>query len=445
MTLFSLSSQGLGALKLVDSSEFFIICVGKDKYKIHRPIAIFISPIITELLQDDPDIEKFEIQYNDVNRDFRTIVQLAYGNSVKIDQSNRNGIEYLAKALGNEEILDVVKKLDETDVSKQKITITSVCNLIKSRNKLQMPKDDCILFAARHFYAIKESDLESLDYEDLSSILSSKDLIVDTETQLFNFILSLVKKHGNRYSPLFGNVLFEYIGDEEMADFVTLFNGNDLNETVWNAVSRRLVLPLRPVSEMKERHRTVDPKAPAEAPSIPNSRRPSPGDESKGSQNLIREISFNGTDYFHGVFNRLRSKRNHISMSSSSTNTGVLSSLINPSSTTNFWTQNQQDSWIRVDLKKNRLHPTSYSLRGRFDHDFNQCQSWNFEGLRGGKWHVLDSHVNEPLKVKAPKNFKVTTESTFNSFRIKQTGLNTYGDNDLVLSGFEVFGDLYPN
>ena len=445
MSLFSLSSQGLGALKLVESSEFFIISVGKDKYKIHRPIAIFMSPKIAELLQDDPKIEKFDIQYNDVNRDFRTIVQLAYGNSVKIDKNNRNAIESLGKALGNDEIIDACKKLDATEISKQKISITTVCKMIKSRNQLQLPKDDCILFAARHFYAINENDLSTLDFEDLSEILSSKDLVVDTETQLFDFILKLVKKRGNSYSPLFGNVLFEYIGDEEMADFVTLFNGNDLNETIWNAVSRRLVLPLRPVSEMKERHRTVDPRAPAEAPSIPNSRRPSPGDESKGKQSLIREVPFNGTDYFHGVFNRLRSKRNHVTMSASSTNTGILTTLINPSATTNFWTQNQPDSWIRVDLKKNRLHPTSYSIRGRYDHDFNQCQSWNFEGLRGGKWIVLDSHINEPLKVKAPKNFVIQTKSTFNSFRIKQTGLNTYGDNDLVLSGFEVFGDIYPN
>ena len=447
MSQFSLTSQGLGAIKLVPANEYFLICVGKDKYKIHRPIAIFMSPVITEKLQENPKMDKFEIQCTDTNRDFRTVVQLAYGNTVKIDESNREALEFFGNVLGNNEIIEACKQVESTMAAKQKPTVENVCSLIKSRNKLQMKRDDFIEFAAKHFYEIKTEDLETLELEDLSLILSNNNLVVETETQLFNFVLHMVQEHGTRFSSLFSHVLFEYIGDEEMSDFVTLFNGNDMNESIWSAVSRRLVLPLRPVSEMKERHRVVNPKAPVEAPSIPNSRKPSPGDEMKeGKLKLpIRTISFDGDDYFHGVFNRLRSKRNHISMSASSSNTGTLTSLINPTNKTNFWTQNQPDSWIRVDLKKNRLRPTSYSIRGRFDHDFNQCQSWNFEGLRGGKWTVLDSHVNEPLKVKAPKNFKVNTRQTFNSFRIKQTGLNTYGDNDLVLSAFEVFGDLYSN
>ena len=306
--------------------------------------------------------------------------------------------------------------------------------MIKAMNKFQIDTSACIEFAAANFFSIRDVDLQSLDYADLEKILTNERLCVETETKLFNFILGLVKEHGPRYSNLFGNVLFEYIGDEEMSDFVTLFSGNDLNETVWNVVARRLVLPIKPVSEMKNRHKIVNPNAPKEAPSIPNSRKPSPGDEERRkAPEMIREVTFDGTDFYHGVFNRLRAKRNTVSMTASSTNTGTLTSLINPTNQTNFWTQNMQNSWIRVDLKKNRLRPTSYTIRGRYDHDYNQCQTWNFEGLRGGKWHILDSHANEPLKIKVPKNYPVTTKLTFNSFRIKQIGPNTYGDNDLVI------------
>lgn len=465
--MFALSSQGLTNLQAVATSEVFTIIVGKKKYPMPKFIAAFISPVIAKLLQDQPNAVSFKINVNDEDNSFRSIIQLGYGQMIQIDPTQRKTIQQIAMALGNDEIVAACDKANKANVSKKKFTPANICKIIQTKKEMFMNISKDVQYAAAHFYEINQDELAGLDYDILNAILSQSGLVVQTETNLFNFILRLVKERGARFGNLFGYVLFEYIAEEEMTDFVSLYSGNQLNESVWAAVSRRLVLPIKPVMDMDERHKAVPPRTKSNRSSRVQSRSQSPGlseksavveksdkvpeeddkesvkSVSKSPKVPIRTILPEGDDPFHGIFHRLRSNRLAVSMTASSCNTGTLVSLINPTNKTNYWTQNQPDSWIRVDLKKNRVNPVAYTIRGRMDHDYNQLQSWVFEGLNRGRWVTIDKHQNEPLRIKEAKTFQVEAKGTYNAFRIKQIGENTYGDNDLVLSAFEVFGHIY--
>ena len=431
--MISLSSQGLSSIMKYPSKEGIAIHVGSSKYVLPKLIAVFISPIIAEKIRENPDLNKFELNINDEQKIFRLVVQLAYGNQVQFEPHQLPVLEAIGKALGNQEL--VILSQTTNTKTHEDINIQNAVTKLISKKKLRAKYDFIIEYIAFHFSDMSEKDLEKLEIDDIQKIVSHSKFRTNSESSLFRFIFGLYMEHNDdpRYSELFSKVLFEKLDEEEMSDFVNNFSSNQMTDGIWQAISRRLILP---VSEPeKDNESATQSKASSRKSSPPNAR--------NSTKQPVKIIEFNGKDFYNGCFYTLQSKKKHVLLSSSSINTGTIRSIINPSNKTNYWTQNQPDSWIKVDLKKNKIHPTSYTIRGRYDHDFNQPQSWNFEGFAKGKWEILDSHINEPLRIKEPKNFKLSVEGKFNSFRIRQTGPNTYGDLDLVLSAFEVFGEIY--
>ncbi|EAY07194.1 hypothetical protein TVAG_050090 [Trichomonas vaginalis G3] len=439
--MISLSSQGLSAVQNYESKELFTFVVGSTKYRVPKLIAIFISPIISKMLQDNPELNRFEINVKDETKTFRLLIQMAFGNQVQLDQNQSEMMQAFGKALGNDELVAICQSSSPKS-NLDNINIDNAVILLNSKKKLHAKYDFIIEYIASHFSDISEQELEKLDIEDVQKILSHSKLRSRSESCIFRYVFGLYMEHNDdpRYSELFSKIKFEKLDEEEMSDFVNNFSSNQMTDGIWLALSRRLILP---VAESGKQSMIADKMS--DPTSRATSRHESPGNESKPVKKPTKVLEFNGTDYFHGCFASLRSKKKNISVSSSSVNTGTITSLINPSNKTNFWTGNQPDSWVKVELKKFRVRPTSYTIRGRYDHDFNQPQSWNFEGMHAGKWEILDTHVNEPLRVKEPRNFKLSTQNKYSSFRIKQTGPNTYGDQDLVLSAFEVFGEIFEN
>lgn len=433
--LISLSSQGLAAIKNYESKELFIINVGNTKYRIPKLIAIFISPAIARMLENDPEINRFDINIQDDQKVFRVLIQLAFGNSVNVEPSQIPLLIAFGKALENEELIDACKLSAQ---SEDEVTIENAVSMLINKKKQRAKYNYIIEFIASHINEVINRGMEKLDANDIQKILTHGKFRTKSDAAIFRFIFDLYMEHTDdpRYSELFACVNFQNLDEEDMSNFVNNVSSNQITDGIWRALSRRLILPVVPDKQNRQAAQFTEI-------SRSSSRLPSPPPEIQESRKSTRSFEFNGSDYYHGVFENLRMKKKHVIMSSSSTNTGTITSLISPTNKTNFWTGNQVDSWIKVELKKNKVIPTSYTIRGRYDHDFNQPQSWNFEAFFDGKWEILDSHVNDPLRVKEPRNFKVSTKTKYSAFRIKQTGPNTYGDHDLVLSAFEVFGEVF--
>jgi hypothetical protein len=105
-----------------------------------------------------------------------------------------------------------------------------------------------------------------------------------------------------------------------------------------------------------------------------------------------------------------------------------------------FWSKNEPEQWICLDFKTLRVEPTHYTIRT----DYNcHLKSWAVEGSDDGAlWtEIARRENNSDLNGKnAVKTFAVSQSGSFRRIRLRQTGPNHNGDNDLTLSALELFG-----
>jgi hypothetical protein len=131
----------------------------------------------------------------------------------------------------------------------------------------------------------------------------------------------------------------------------------------------------------------------------------------------------------------------------SSLERGSVSNLLDENAL-ELWTQNVPASYFCIDFMRYRVTPLAYALRHGHNHKRDYLRNWDFQGSNDGKlWTTLRRHSNDD-SLNGPFDVKVFALLTppavpYQFFRIIQTGHNSSGNNFLVLSGFEVFGELW--
>ena len=451
---FTLSSQNLSFIERLVTIETFTFKTNKKRYLIPRCIAVFLSPKVFSIIKQNATNTELELKTRDDDDVFEQIIQLGYGKQIYINDDNRKSLLSFAQELENKELIDACTNIKGLYSSPSSLTLKNAIPSLKSKITFGANVTNDINFVADHFFEFDQKDLYTLDHHTLKRILSHPSLSIRNENTLFNFVFDLVSVKGRTYQPLFEFIHFEDIGVEEIARFVNAFNASSLSEPVWRSIGRRLTAEQShlsvppspsPIPRKKSKERkTTTPLLTHEdiTEDAPNSDQDEAVPTPKKGRKVIATYNL-GSDPFKGVLSSMQNLKGKVAISASSKNTGFLSKLVKHGNMTNFWTHNEPDSWIRIDFKKNSLVPTCYSLAGRCDHDFNQMQSWVFEVLSQKTWIVLDEHKEQPLITKKPFTFKLPEQSNaYKSFRIRQTGPNTYGDNDLVLSRIELFGTL---
>jgi hypothetical protein len=115
------------------------------------------------------------------------------------------------------------------------------------------------------------------------------------------------------------------------------------------------------------------------------------------------------------------------------------------SSSRGFAANNGANSWICFDFKNHRIKPTHYSVRSRTDNDWNHLRSWVFEGSNDGAsgWE-LDRHANDTRLngQGSTATFAIDKSNEVGLIRIRQTGVNSSGDNHLIVKSIELFGTV---
>jgi len=114
-----------------------------------------------------------------------------------------------------------------------------------------------------------------------------------------------------------------------------------------------------------------------------------------------------------------------------------------------LWTEDIPASWFYIDLGQYSVLPYAYSLRHGGNYIADSLRNWDFQGSEDGQhWIVLKRHRNdESLKGKYDqKCWKLEKSNVpFSKFRILQTGRNSSNRHFLVISGFELYGELWCN
>jgi hypothetical protein len=112
-----------------------------------------------------------------------------------------------------------------------------------------------------------------------------------------------------------------------------------------------------------------------------------------------------------------------------------------------LWTKDVPASWFQIDLKHRLVVPTHFTLRHGMATKADFLRTWDFQGSRdGSNWELITRHKQDESLDEgfASHSWRIgPMRSSFRIFRILQTAKNSSNHNFLVLSGFELYGELY--
>jgi hypothetical protein len=160
-----------------------------------------------------------------------------------------------------------------------------------------------------------------------------------------------------------------------------------------------------------------------------------------------------GSD-FEGILSHLKSQHNGniraaISIEASSRGYGDPYDVTNYGSQINWYTDSVPNSWLQFDFKDRSVSISSYSMKSRYD-GYHIPRSWVLEGKNDDTdWTELDRHDNDNTIQggHAFHNFKCPSRCDgcmhmYRYIRLRQTNVNSNGNNHLLFCNFEVFGRI---
>lgn len=111
------------------------------------------------------------------------------------------------------------------------------------------------------------------------------------------------------------------------------------------------------------------------------------------------------------------------------------------------WTsENMPNSFIQFDFAPQQVSLTHYSIKTyQCGKGYSHLKSWVLEGTNpGASWSELDRREdNQDLNGKSKvATFSISNNGVFQVVRLRQIGPNHYGDNYLIVTNIEFFGDV---
>ena len=407
---------------------------------VHPVLAEFLSPLISRLRQSDPclcsySFEKSEEGFYGAFNEFVQGVQ--HGEAFAVNQSNLAHLFRLADELENSDLRAALTELlDMQNLTVEKalpfITVGKCCPSISSHFEALVD------FVASHFYEIPHEDLELLDFDALTLLLSRPCLRIEDENSLYDYVSSRMKQD-LLYARLLEYVCVEYLSTDRVQDLAEFIGEHllpHISARLWASITQRLVMS-------------------------PTTNRPTAG------RFLETAISFDSSKPLDGIIAHLTRAYGgnvHDKEVVTVTASGVYNNAAcyHPKHAASletdsiFYSTNTQNSWICYDFKNRSIIPTEYTIRshpngGRGLAGWNNLRSWVIEGSNDDTtWVVLDSRENnsELDGQNAMCTFAIAPERVAESYRyvrLRQTGATscTMGSYfTIVIASLEFFGRL---
>lgn len=407
--------------------ENFIFIVNGKKYKTNRVIADMLSPKICQLHFNDPLLDVFTINTQE-NGDFDLILDLINFEQREIQDKDIIFVSEIFEKLGNTSI-EI-----ENDYIDIPITIDNVISLIQNHenkenyyfNYLQAEID----FASSHFFEIcnQKEELFNLKKSILERIIQNPKLQLSSENQLLSFVNDLYSKDPS-YSTFYEFVHFSFVNTAKMAEFLTIFDINDITNSTWTQLSIRLRQEISKKEELSQRY------------------------HHKGIY-----IEFEEGKEFKGIIDYLRSNSENdiyeiIDITSSSIRKGneelsPRNVILFDDKSKDFISDDKENSWIEFDFKNHTIIPKHYTIRSyNRPPSLHHPKSWIIEGSNDREnWDVVDEQ-RETASLNRRDHFhtfaiKNQNLSNYRFLRMRQTALNWIGNNQLCLGSVEFYGYL---
>lgn len=413
-----------------NSYDVFTFVVNGERFKTTRLIADLLSSKICQIHQTDPCIDEFII--NTQSRgNFSSILNLINFDKKTIQENEAPFFSEIIEKLGPNSI----------DISlsnqAQEITIDNVFNLIKKHTLFSQIYSELIKkdidFISEHFYELCEQhfdDINQLDINIITSIISNEKLQINDEDQLVLFINKLYTNE-NKYSLLYEFVYFENVSEDIMNKFIDIFDINDLTNETWKSISIRLKSEIKNTKKSEKTNRYKQ-----EGINLSH--------EQKGIN-----LSYEQDKEFNGIFKYLLSDGN-IDEKLNITSSSILSDSYIPKNAILcndhnklFYSGNQKNNWLRIDFKEHKVILNNYTIKSH--NTPRTMKNWVIEGSNdNSNWTILDKRTNcEDVKGGNQVHTFSMSEQIKESYRyiqIRQTGKNWNNDNYLTIDSFEIYG-----
>lgn len=398
----------------------FTFIVNKEEYHTNKIVADLLSKKISKIHLTDPTFDQYEI-ITEYPGNFQLILDLLKENNLNINHSE---LPFFAEII---EILDIDINIKHDP--NQQLTLDNVLNLIHLHEKYEkyyynfLNKE--IEFVSKNFYKLKtthEDSLLSLSPTTIQCILSNKNLYLENEDQLLDFVNKLYISDST-LNFLYEYVNFSNVSCEALNQFSSIFNTDDLTQATWNCILKSLLNKTK-VKQSK------DPRY---------------------------SINRNDSGYltctnFVSIFDQLR-QTNKINtfvkttFSSDGCGFDVRKIIQNNNTDFSFYTRDIPNSWICFKFNKCQVSVSEYKIRSDKwnKRGGNHPRSWVIEGLIGNTWEVIDSRVNDSTLNGAGNvgTFLVQRNTIFyDSIRMMLTDTNWNNKNYLILNSFELFGSI---
>lgn len=403
-------------------SDFTFIING-DKFNTSYVISDLISPVISNIHQNDPTASIFTI--STVNQgDFSYVLKLATFRPFTIPDDEIPFFAEIIEKLGNDSI-------DISNLIQGELTNDNIITYLEQHEKfsrLYKEKIDTeIDYASSHFFELCEEHKEEMKrfkFDTIEKIVSNANLRLKSEDQLVSFINYLYEDGNKEYLKLYGYVIFTNISTAAIGEFIDHVPQADLTEEAWKSITRRLRQPI-PKSQMIDQ---------------------------PGRYNNNKRFLPKGEKNFDGIIRHLLAESNgniteKVNITASS-NDYLAVNVTHFDQSDDFCSSNAQNSWICFDFKDSRIVPTNYQIKSYNCASADHPKTWVIEGKKdensqfenlGGESNC--SYLNGQC-VSHVFQIKNSNEKEFRFIRMRLTGPNWCNRHYLQIGSFEIYGTL---
>jgi hypothetical protein len=415
-----LSSSGMANITKSRMENDFTFIVGGRRHSCPWFVAEFLSPKVSRVHSVDITVSEIDIEVQDVNNEFESILSLGFGSSLSVARENRLFLLSIARELNNWELYFSVHELSE-----ENFIISEFCQQFDDWKQIECLSERAAAFLASHFFELDSSFLRELPISALSQILSNPSLQLESEDLLYKLIQNQLELKPE-WSELLCHIRFDLLSTKSIEHFISwsLDHFCEFQEffclDLWTALCRYLSQAVAAKLAHERYHCRGQLFSPACDGSL---------------EGIIAHL----TQKHGGNVD----ERGVVSISGSTANDGhPPRHAVDLKTTTIFHSTNAPNQWLCYDFKNRRVQPTHYSISA---YGGWYLRSWIFEGsLDGSNWNELDRRENDSTMNNEHQigTFTVSVRDEYQYLRLRQTGKNAYGHDYLVLYAFEVFGRL---
>ena len=413
--MIHIASNIFNDIERIDFHEFekdFLFIVNGEIYQTNSFVANILSPNISKNYKEKVNTSYYEINTKHEG-DFNKIIEYGEMKSINISKEERKYFIDILKQLGNrQECAQFYEELQED------ISYENVINRILIKQELDIQFEEEISFISNNFDSFHTKYPESiltLDVNIIERIISNDEMKLNNEEELFDLILELYDK-SKEYSILFSYVNFNNLSIESIKKFTNNFDINDINSHIWKNIRQRLE---QDISHQKS-HQDI-----------------STDTIEKTHQNHILK-------YLSEKFEGNVHTKNVVKITASSIGIGQVENIVEEGDDKDFYTNNEPDSWIKFDFKERKVLLDRYTLKTvNWPEGSHHLKNWVLEvSDDDNNFTVIDRRENCDLLNGSLKTatFEVSHSTPARFVRLRQTGVNWFGGNRLVLTQIEFSG-----